>query len=545
MKRNSGEYVERLMLVLAFVGMSSVSFAQTGNEINGADSADAQEATVGNTISPERPMRLDESQAPVPMSESKRQQLMDALRQNHLPTPNVPNSHAPLAPAGKGRQTGPRSGGLESLDVAPQAPGTVTIWRNSTITPPAGFSSDINEPSLAANGKYGFITGNWYAARTFTAGASWINVNPFTDMGGAAGDFCCDQDVIYDKSRNMMLWYRQGLKNRQANGTNRIRLGRSLDGGATWVFYDIRPTSINATWTNQWFDYPHIALSNGNFYFASNMFSNADVYQRSVLVRISLDQLRAGAAISVPSWNQTAGTWVPVQGATETMYLGRHETTSTFRIYSLPESSSVLSSVLKAIPAWESSPRGSMVCTLSSGENPCARSDSRPLSGWISYHKQELGFFWNVKQNTALGFPFPYVNSAVFSLGTLNHKYRPFIWNPGFAWMYAAASPNARGDVGIASFAMGGSTLPQAYIGIDDDFNGQPPGWDVTLVASSTSGPGSNSWGDYLRVRPYSPADLGWAASAYVSVGGTSQPRYVIWSRERDLGGVGLWFLQP
>jgi len=508
------------------------------------DVQDFQEATTGPLIEPDETVKIEGSEAPFEITKEKRLELEEATRHTHLPTVTIKKSNEPLAPPDGARQTGtpkPRTNEPAS-QIDPKVPGTVTIWRNRTIVPPAGFSSDINEPSVAANGRYAFYTGNWYAARTANAGATWVNIDPFADMGGLQGDFCCDQDVIFDKSRNMMIWYRQGLKNRQANGTNRIRLGRSLDGGVTWVFYDILPTSVNGAWTNQWFDYPHIALSTNYLYFTSNMFNNADAYQRSVLVRISLDGLRAAAGINLPSWTQTGGTWAPVQGATDMMYIGRHETNASFRIYTQSEANVLLGSALRAIPAWDTA--GVHSCPLPSGENPCARSDNRPLSGWVSHTKQEVGFFWNAP--SGVGFPFPYVNSAVFFKGSLNAKYRPFIFNGGFAWHYAAASPNARGDVGIAAFSMGGGTFPKVWVGMDDDFNGQPPGWDVVTVATSTVGPGSNTWGDYLRVRPYSPTDLGWAATGYVPIaGGISSPRYFIWSRERDTGGMALWLLQP
>ena len=505
------------------------------------DVQDVQKANPGPLLEPAEKVRIEGSEAPLAITKEKRLELEKALSGTHLPTGGVKKSNAPIAPPADGaRQTTPKINEPRS-QVEPMVPGTFALWRNRTLTPPAGFSSDINEPSVGANGRFAFYTGNWYAARSGDAGVTWVNISPFADMGGFNGDFCCDQDVIFDKSRNMMIWYRQGLKNRQPSGTNRIRLGRSLDGGVTWVFYDIRPNLVNSAWTNQWFDYPHIALSNNNLYFTSNMFNNADAYLRSALVRISLDQLRAAAPINLPSWSQTGGTWVPVQGATQVMYLGRHETNASFRIYTQPEANTTLSSFLRPIPAWNSA--GVHTCKLPSGENPCARSDNRPLSGWVSHAKQEVGFFWNAPQGG--GFTFPYVNSEVFDKNTLNAKYRPFIFNQAFAFHYAAASPNTRGDVGIATFLMGGGFNPRVLVGMDDDFNGQPPAWELFTLAFSASGPGSNTWGDYLRVRPYSPTDLGWAATGYVSNGGISSPRFFIWSRERDNGGMGLWLNQP
>ena len=55
-------------------------------------------------------------------------------------------------------------------------------------------------------------------------------------------DFCCDQDVIYDKNFKIFIWYRQGLKD--ANGENRFVLSISKD-AQTWTSYSIHPTVVN------------------------------------------------------------------------------------------------------------------------------------------------------------------------------------------------------------------------------------------------------------------------------------------------------------
>ena len=53
-------------------------------------------------------------------------------------------------------------------------------------------------------------------------------------------DFCCDQDVVYDKNHKIFVWYRQGASDN--NGDNRFKLGISKD-AINWVFYSIKPTT--------------------------------------------------------------------------------------------------------------------------------------------------------------------------------------------------------------------------------------------------------------------------------------------------------------
>ena len=436
-------------------------------------------------------------------------------------------------PAEDVKIVGPSGGETTVGGDAPQVPGTFRVWSNRSLTPSGGSIgvSDINEPAVANSGRYVFYTGNWYAARSTRSGNTWTYVDPYAGMP----TFCCDQDVIYDKSRNIFIWYRQSSKN--AVGVNFFKICVSINSGKTWTCWNWYPTSFNSTWTNQWWDYPHLALSNDYLYFTSNMFPNTGSMTRSVLARASLDALRAGGSLSWTYWTQTTQrTWTPVQGARETMYVGQTATSTQFKVWRQQEANTTLTLYTRTVPAWTT---GKGTCTLPNGNNPCARSDNRVRGGWVA--NGVIGFFWNAKQGG--GFPYPYVNAATFYESTINYKNRPYIWSSNFAWHYAYASPNARGDLGIATWLMGNGRYPKFYVGIDDDYNGAPPGWEVKFIVSSTTGPGSNTWGDYLRVRAHEPAALGWIASGYRSItGGVSQPRLAIFSRERDERSVKRWW---
>ena len=59
-------------------------------------------------------------------------------------------------------------------------------------------------PSVANRGKYLLETGNWFAAKSSDNGSTWAYLDPYTLTG--APNFCCDQQVLYEPSRNRMFW---------------------------------------------------------------------------------------------------------------------------------------------------------------------------------------------------------------------------------------------------------------------------------------------------------------------------------------------------
>ena len=446
----------------------------------------------------------------------------------------LPISAAPVAGPALGTDTA-------GAGPAPQAPGTFTKFRASKLGPSTG-SSNINEPSVAQAGQNVVYTGNWYAARSTDAGATWSYVNPYADFA----DFCCDQDVVYDKGRDIFLWFRQGVV--PFSGTQNVfKLGVSGNGGASFCTYTVAPTNVSGVFTNREFDYPHLALSNNFLYISTNMFFTGGDFDQMLLLRWPLDALATCSGFSYSFWGASTGwTWTPVEnGVTTQMYLGDHVDTSTFRVYRQPESSTTLFWVDRTIDAWTFTNRDGS-CPVLGGRNPCLRADQRVLSGWVrslgdgQEGEREIGFFWNVKEGG--GFPFPYVNAAVFRERDQVYTGQPLIWNENYAWHYAAAAPNRRGDLGIGVFLFASNANPQYWIGVDDDYNGAPPGWEVYLAKASSGAPSGDSWGDYIRVRLLDPVGVGWVGTGYFrkfnGVTTKSKPYFVIFGRERDTEGI-------
>jgi hypothetical protein len=424
-----------------------------------------------------------------------------------------------------------------ALAPAPAAPGTFVNYLVRALAPPAGYTSVIAEPALSQSGRYVWYTHNWHAARSTNGGSTWSYVNPYADFPS----FCCDQDTVYDRGRDIYLWYRQGVVPSGAT-QNQFKLSVSGDNAASWCTYTVSPTGVESTWTERWFDYPHLALSNNYLYITTNLFRivpGPDVFDRMVLLRWPLDALEDCAGFDYTFWNTSTGwSWTPTDGATETMYLGDHRTTSRFFVYAQPESSTSLSAVTRTIPAWTAT-NGDGNCPVAGGANPCARADQRIISGWVrrAQSGNEIGFFWNVRQGA--GFPYPYVNAATFREDNRAYKGRPYIWNESYAFHWAAGHPNDRGDLGVAVTVFRPDSHPFQNVGIDDDYNGTPPGWELAFSRGSNAALTSNAWGDYVRVRSHAPQGVAWVASGHtIQANRGSTPHFVRFGRERDLRGV-------
>ena len=226
---------------------------------------------------------------------------------------------------------------------------TFSLYK-STIVSPVQYRSTVTEPSVGNQGPVVFYTGNWFAARSTNYGSSWNYVNPLQGMP----DFCCDQDVIYDKNYKIFIWFRQGLKD--ANGENRFLLSVSKD-GQTWTSYSIHPTVVNQNWKNSWWDYPHLAISNNKLYITSNMFDKSDRFVRSVITQWDLKQLSLGTTVNFWYYFETNQfNYTPVQGATDTMYWAVHNTNAQMRIYKWTESTNTINIAVRNTPAFQWGP---------------------------------------------------------------------------------------------------------------------------------------------------------------------------------------------
>ena len=449
------------------------------------------------------------------------------------------------------------AGSLSEAGDAPRAPGDAQIFRNKDFgaSIPGGYKSSVLEASVAQNGKYGFFTGNWFAARSTNGGINWAYVNAYNGFP----DFCCDQVTTFDEARNRFYWLRMGVANN--SGVNRFRLGVSSD-GAAFCNYDVTPTNVNSGWTNQWWDYPHIQLGADYLYLAWNMFNQAGNWTRTVMLRYPLDSLAACAGFNFSYWwTNTWFTAVPVEGADHVMYWASNYPVSApynrVAIWKWPENTTTVSSVVRTIAAWSYTNRGQAICGSSSG-NWAARTDDRLLTG-ARYNIQAsnlnvpgrkvLGWWWNVKQGGS--FPRPYVDAAAFYEDTLTQvggsQGRPYMYNSSECLLYPSVSSNKRGDLGVVvNFSTGSAKTPSVWYGIADDYTGAPPGFSIYSVRTSGARPSDNKWGDYNTVRRFNPTPNTWVAGAHYinqtsNCSTCSSPVYFTFGRSRDRESWAYW----
>lgn len=414
----------------------------------------------------------------------------------------------------------------------PDPPSQMSSFYGTSVDVEGGVQSGGRvEPSVAQSGKNVFYTANWLGAHSSDGGLTWSFFDPYADMP----DFCCDQDVLYDRGRNLMLWYRQGVSD--SNGQNQLLLAASTDGGSNWCEYSFTPSLLNGDWKQgQSFDFPHLAVSNNYVYMHTSM--SGPGAPDAVVIRSSLDLLSTCSNGTFYWWGATSYWAGPVQGATTVMYFGDHMARSDkFRIYSQPEATTSLDWKDIGIPGW-SLEQGD-TCTSADGMNWCSTSDSVVRGGWVA--KGTIGFLWHAAAGN--GFPFPYVEAATFREDRdFERLGRPYIWSRGGTWHYPFVSPNARGDLGVIAYFGDARSFPSPHVLVYDDYTSHPPpAWEAYRLFGSTAG--APAWGDYVRIRPFQPSQLGWASTAAVSdkTNGIVLLYYVL-SRDRDLPSLQEWW---
>lgn len=447
----------------------------------------------------------------------------------------------------------PRSG-------EPLAAGTAQtyIWKEFGSTIPAGYKSNVMESSTDGKGQKMFYTGNWFAASSVNKGRNWTYVNPFSGYA----DFCCDQVILHDVNRDIYLWLRMASPN--ASGVNTFKLSVDFNAPFTTSYYTytVAPTNVNAAWTNEWFDYPHMQLGTDFLYISWNMFNAAGSWTRTLMLRFPLDPLATGAGFGYLYYtNTTWFTFVPVSGADHDMYFASNWDNAapydSLAIWRWNENDDTLVVWVKTVPAWTATGRGSMVC---GSPNWLARGDQRLLTGaryMVNKNgiaesripgRTVLGFWWNVAQGS--GFTVPYINGAAFYEDTMallpGYLGRPYVYGSS-CFAYPSFAANNRGDLGgVFNFSNSSAYhKPLVAYTIADDFATAPPGWPVYGAAASNAGPSDQKWGDYNTTRAFQLGTT-WIAGAHFIPGTTncsncSVPFWMGFGRERDGTNFRYW----
>ncbi len=397
---------------------------------------------------------------------------------------------------------------------------TVQLIRNIGLTDTAttASTSNVGEPSAATSGGNIFFTGNWYASRSTNDGTNWTFVDPYTTLPAAAGGFCCDQLVLYNPRHDIWVWVLQYVAT-GGNNVFRVAVSRGASFGS-WYWWDFNPRSLDATFTDLWFDYPDAAFSANHLYLTFNSFNAAGNWQRAFVFKLPLATLASAGSLGYQWWSTTAnGSLRLTQGAGANMFFGSHNGGTTLRVHSWPDAVTSISSFTVTTAAWSNGP---YTAPGPGGVDWLGRLDSRITGAWTS--GSEAGFMWSASARA--GRPLPYVKVVTVDTSTRAITGQPDIWNETSAFAYPACAPNSSGQVGVSMFFGGGARHPCHVVGVRDG-----SAWRLVITRSSTNGPSGNRWGDYVTVHPHSPDSSTWVATGYTMQGGTDrrnvEPQYV------------------
>lgn len=461
----------------------------------------------------------------------------------------------------------------ETDALAPQAPGTFAVYRNSSLAAaPVVSGQTLNtfiplEPSVANNGRVVFYTSNSYGALSGDGGQTYNYINPFDYFPADGtndpinGGFGGDQYVFYERTRGLMFWLLQyqndGTTNRQRLCVTRSQ-SETLVGGCS-TFYDFTPASFNiptpAGAGGTWLDFPDMAVSSDFLYLSSNVFCTSGCPGNqnigAVVWRIALNNLRTGSAAFNFYYDASRSGFRFSQGAGNTMYWATHITTSQIRIYRWADNSGTIATddvnhaayniAVTCISPYNPPGCGPMIANSPDGTNFAGNADSRIQGAWVA--GGVIGFMWNAAQGG--GFNFPHVQVLRFNEANRSLLSQGQIFNAAHAFLYPSVQPNARGHLGGTMAWGGGAFYPNALAWIADDFNNNTitPLENVTF-ATGAAGPNEpnfgvyDRWGDYLATRIHRPFENTWIGTGFVlqtsATGNVREPHYTWFGRERD-----------
>jgi len=398
----------------------------------------------------------------------------------------------------------------------PQAPGDFKFWRNHKLNDTEAPSvSNVCEPTAASKDKTVIYTGNWFAARSTNYGGKFTYVNPYTVFTPPTGMvFCCDQEVIYDRSRGIFIWSLLYITPTASGGCNRIALSKD---GKTWWYYDFNYSTTNLP------DYPHLRLSDNYLYLTTNHFAPSFTSTRLLRLPLTDMSLKKGFGYSLIDRTDVFNFVVAKNRF--------HQCTAYFvsnyilagpynqvRIFYWPESGGTYFWNTVTVSAWSFS---GFICTTPDGRNPCGRMDTRILGAVVTnwgapgVSDKVLWLSWNAGPITGR----PKVYTYVVKINLNNWAILGYadIWNSSATWGYCAMGVNDYGHLALSLNYMGSPVYVDSYLSLYDNYTpSPPPGWQIYLGKAGAAGPTDNQWGDYNWVDQQFPKSNLWVGTGHV-----------------------------
>ena len=415
---------------------------------------------------------------------------------------------------------------------SPMSPAdTISIVTNSQLNDvaTADTASHVCEPSAAINGNVVFYTGNWFAALSTDGGMTFKFIDPFTTFPNPPGmSFCCDQVVHYIKSVDMFFWLLQYSRDSSAKNIQRIAYATTANVRAgSWRFFDITPASLGLP-SGIWLDFPDLANGTNMLYMTSNAFTAAGAWRASAVVRMRLSSFTSGVLSASRSVSTTHPSLRVAQNCGTTAYFVAHNSTSSLRVFSWPETSAAPTSTNITIASWSS---GGYSSITPDGRDWLARADGRHTGATRS--GKELWFAWSSGKGGANARPQPFVQIARINAVSMTLIQNLNLWDPNSAICYAALGTNSNDEVGASYVIGGGTRFPTHVVGILTGTRRQ-----VTTFTSAR-GPADNKWGDYLAVRRNYGNEKLFCATGYTLQSGVgasdATPNFTVFGRSTDI----------
>jgi len=417
-----------------------------------------------------------------------------------------------------------------------QLPGDFRILRrhmlNNTEAP---STSNVTEPTAACNVTKAMYTGNWFAARSTNAGNTWTYVNPYTVFTPPSGmSFCCDQEVIYERSRGIFIWSLLYINAAQTGGVNRIAISKNTTG---WWYYDFHYSTTILP------DYPHLRLSDNYLYLTCNLYGSTG-FTATRLLRLPLTDMAQGKSFSynfiarsdVFNFVVAKNRFVQSTAFFASNYIiaGPYDRV---RIFHWDENSTSYSWNDVTVSAWSWS---GFTCTAPDGTNPCGRMDDRLLAAIVTnwgapgVSNKVLWLGWNAGPIT--GRPKVYSYVVKINLNDFSVIGYADVWNSDVTWGYPAMGVNDRGHLALSIDFMGSPVYVDHYLSLYDDYTASPPpGWEVYRGARGYAGPSDDKWGDYNWADQYFPKSHLWLGTGHVKPNSANvDPYFYIFGRDRD-----------
>lgn len=420
-----------------------------------------------------------------------------------------------------------------------------TILR-STPTNPGGGSA-VQEPTAVNDANVVLATGNTWARLSTDDGLTWpstLTLNPGSNP--PPGDkVCCDQvaHAVDRGDHTLTFWLLQndcggvrcGQSNPNPTKQNALTL-RMFANQADLLAGSPCDLTLSPSMfgiTKSFFDFNKMSSTGKFLYVVTDVRTLTHKSGGAEIIRLSLDHLDDGdCRFSWRAWNVKKETSLaPVEHAGSTMFLAGHTNSTAngdeLRIYSLADSSTKLSSVVRDVRNYAAVSRNLGTCPSPDGDDPCQRFGDNQTVGF--HAGNSVGWLWTAKQDKR--FPFPQVRVAVFRTSSLKLVAQHTIWNKKFAWTYPAVGVNERHELGIVLYEMGGGRYPSA----DGFLRPDPRDWSgiaAHRIATGSASFGKNAWGDYASVHAYAGCPntfLGTAFTVQSSSGSTVAENRSVW----------------